>query len=99
MGPGARLGTAARMGTAARGRMGMPSSMGRPVTGMIDADSGPRPMTAIKGVGFTSSGNRGTVTSFVLLIHVFFLSGKKTKRHESVDPLLVLMSQISLKLK
>ena len=50
--------------------MGMPSSMGRPVTGMIDADSGPRPMTAIKGVGFTSSGNRGTVSSFVLLIHI-----------------------------
>ena len=68
MGAGARLGTAARMGTAARGRMGMPSSMGRPVTGVIDSDSGPRPMTAIKGVGFTSSGNRGTVAGFVLMV-------------------------------
>lgn len=56
MGMNARMGTAARMGTTARGRMGMPSSMGRPVTGMMDADSGPRPMTAIKGVGFSSTG-------------------------------------------
>ena len=57
-GANARLGTAARMGTAARGRVGMPSSMGRPVTGMMDSD-GPRPMTAIKGAGFSSTGNRG----------------------------------------
>ncbi|XP_076466664.1 intraflagellar transport protein 88 homolog isoform X2 [Babylonia areolata] len=58
-GANARLGTAARMGTAARGRMGLPSSMGRPMTGMMEGDSGPRPMTAVKAVGFSSTGNRG----------------------------------------
>lgn len=59
MGAGGRLGTAARMGTAARGRMGMPSSMGRPITGMNDGEGGPRPMTAVRAAGFTSAGIRG----------------------------------------
>ncbi|KAK7108172.1 hypothetical protein V1264_015957 [Littorina saxatilis] len=50
------MGANARLGTAARGRMGMPSSMGRPMTGMMAGDDGPRPMTAIKGAGFSSRG-------------------------------------------
>ncbi|KAL8578100.1 Intraflagellar transport protein 88 [Nucella lapillus] len=53
MGPGAN----ARLMTAARGRMAMPSSMGRPID---DSDSGPRPMTAIKGLGFSSTGRSVT---------------------------------------
>nr|KAG5694497.1 hypothetical protein BaRGS_014228 [Batillaria attramentaria] len=47
------------MGTAAHGRMAMPSSMGRPVTGMNDGEGGPRPMTAVRAAGFTSAGGRG----------------------------------------
>ncbi|XP_048258387.1 intraflagellar transport protein 88 homolog isoform X3 [Haliotis rufescens] len=52
-------GTSARLGTAARGRVGLPSSMGRPITGAIQADGQARPMTAVRAAGFTSSGNRG----------------------------------------
>ena len=49
------------MGTAARGgRMGMPSSMGRPITGAAaGTDAQARPMTAVRAAGFTSAGNRG----------------------------------------
>ncbi|KAK3576957.1 hypothetical protein CHS0354_005962 [Potamilus streckersoni] len=50
-----------RMGTAARGgRMGMPSSMGRPITGAIGQDGQARPMTAVRAAGYTSAGNRGS---------------------------------------
>lgn len=48
-------------GTAARGgRMGMPSSMGR--IGTAAGGGGQdmaRPMTAVRGAGYTSAGNRG----------------------------------------
>ena len=57
---GMGVGAGARLTTAARGRVGMPSSMGRPITGAVEGDGGKRPMTAIKGVGFSSTG-RGTV--------------------------------------
>ncbi|PVD28239.1 hypothetical protein C0Q70_10826 [Pomacea canaliculata] len=62
MAPGGRLGTAARMGTAARGRMGLPSSLGRPITGNIDGEGAPRPMTAVRAAGFTTAGGRGTLS-------------------------------------
>ena len=48
------------MGTAAQGRMGMPSSLGRPITGAAaGTDAQARPMTAVRAAGFTSAGNRG----------------------------------------
>ena len=54
--PGAMQG---RLATAARGRMAMPSSMGRPGSGMaVQQDGSARPMTAVRAAGFTSAGNR-----------------------------------------
>ena len=58
--------TAARLNTAQRGlgnapRAGVmipPSSMGRPITGAV-TDGAARPMTAVRAVGYTSSGQRG----------------------------------------
>ena len=48
-----------RLATAARGRMAMPSSMGRPGSGMaVQQDGSARPMTAVRAAGFTSAGNR-----------------------------------------
>ncbi|XP_076445636.1 intraflagellar transport protein 88 homolog [Babylonia areolata] len=60
IGMGGGVGVNARLMTAARGRMAMPSSMGRPITSVADNDSGPRPMTAVKGVGFSSTGRAVT---------------------------------------
>ena len=51
-----------RLGTMAQGRNAMPSSMGRQATAMAVPEPGQaRPMTAIRGAGFTSAGNRGTL--------------------------------------
>lgn len=59
--PALGAGAGARMTTAAKGgRMGMPSSMGRPITGAAaGTDAQARPMTAVRAAGFTSAGNRG----------------------------------------
>lgn len=48
-----------RLATAARGRLAMPSSMGRPGSGIGPLQDGQaRPMTAVRAAGFTSAGNR-----------------------------------------
>lgn len=45
--------------------MGMPSSMGRLGTGMAGGGQDmARPMTAVRGAGYTSAGNRGR-TSYI----------------------------------
>lgn len=51
------------LGTAARGRNALSSSFGRPIgTAMqLPQDGAARPMTAAKGAGYTSAGNRGTL--------------------------------------
>ncbi|GFS10276.1 intraflagellar transport protein 88 homolog [Elysia marginata] len=59
MGGGMPGGMQGRLATAARGRMAMPSSMGRPGSGMaVQQDGSARPMTAVRAAGFTSAGNR-----------------------------------------
>lgn len=49
------------LGTAVRGgRNALPSSFGRPIgTAIQPQDGSARPMTAVKGAGYTSAGNRG----------------------------------------
>ncbi|XP_061176289.1 intraflagellar transport protein 88 homolog isoform X2 [Saccostrea echinata] len=57
--PTAARGLGGVPGTAARGRMGMPSSMGRLNTGAVGGGQDmARPMTAVRGAGYTSAGNR-----------------------------------------
>lgn len=53
------MGAQGRLATAARGRLAMPSSMGRPGSGMAIQENQARPMTAVRAAGFTSAGNRG----------------------------------------
>ena len=58
-----RLGTARPLGAMVPGgRVGLPSSLGRPMTNVVEGDGGPRPMTAIKGAGFSSTGNTSKQT-------------------------------------
>ncbi|CAG0895541.1 unnamed protein product [Cyprideis torosa] len=60
----ARIGTSAGFrgttaaGRSSYGRMGV-SSLGRPVTGAADGEGIARPMTAVRGAGYTSAGQRG----------------------------------------
>lgn len=51
------------LGTAVRGgRNALPSSFGRPIgTAIQPQDGSARPMTAVKGAGYTSAGNRGAM--------------------------------------
>jgi hypothetical protein len=53
--------------------MGMPSSMGRLGTGAVGGGQDmARPMTAVRGAGYTSAGNRGQ--SSVILMCFFALA-------------------------
>ena len=59
LGMGGPGGAGGRLATAARGRLAMPSSMGRPGSGVAVTEGQARPMTAVRAAGFTSAGNRG----------------------------------------
>ena len=69
---GGQGGMGGRLATAARGRLAMPSSMGRPGSGMGPLqDSQARPMTAVRAAGFTSAGNRGFIfVNFYVLLDI-----------------------------
>ncbi|BFZ25395.1 hypothetical protein BsWGS_28434 [Bradybaena similaris] len=58
LGAVAMAGGDGRLVTAARGRLAMPSSLGRPGSGIAIQGGQARPMTAVRAAGFTSAGNR-----------------------------------------